>query len=268
MKASIQKRNNVKIIGQGQPMIFAHGFGCDQNMWRQLYPAFAETYQIVLFDYVGHGQSDVSAYNAERYSSLDGYAQDVLDICETLELRDVIFVGHSVSAMIGMLASFRQPELFKRQIMVGPSPCYLNKPGYVGGFDEQDIHDLLNMMEANYMGWANQLAPAIMGNPDRAELGQELVTSFCSTDPIIVRQFAEVTFRSDNRADLHKMRVPSLILQCQSDIIAPLEVGEYLHDQMALSSFQLMEATGHCPHLSSPLETAMHIQKYLQNQLN
>lgn len=266
MTGSILKRNNVTVIGQGKPMVFAHGFGCGKNMWRQLYPAFAGHYQIILFDYVGSGNSDLSAYNQERYSSLNGYAQDVLEISEALALRDAIFVGHSVSGMIGMLASFKQPERFSNIIMVGPSPCYLNKPDYEGGFEEQDIDDLLETMEANYMGWANSLAPAVMGRPDKPELGVELASSFCSTDPIIARQFAEVTFRSDNRADLHKMTIPSLILQCQADIIAPVSVGEYLRAQMPLSTLQIMEATGHCPHLSSPDETTALIQGYLRNQ--
>jgi sigma-B regulation protein RsbQ len=262
-RTSILHRNNVKIIGQGQPIIFAHGFGCDQNMWRYIYPAFADHYQTILFDYVGSGKSDLSAYNPERYSSLNGYVQDVLELCETLDLRDIIFVGHSVSSMIGMLASINKPDLFSRIVMVGPSPCYLNKAGYEGGFEEEDINALLETMEANFIGWATQMAPPIMGHPDQKELGDELTSSFCSTDPVIACQFATLTFRADNRADLQKMRTPSLILQCQQDIIAPFAVGEYLYEHMPLSTLHVMEATGHCPHLSSPDETITLIQNYL-----
>lgn len=248
-------------------MLFAHGFGCDQNMWRYVYPAFASKYQTVLFDYVGCGKSDLSSYNPERYSSLNGYAQDVLEVCEALNLRDVIFVGHSVSSMIGLLASLKQPDRFAQLIMVSPSPCYINKPGYEGGFEEHDIDDLLETMDANYIGWANQLAPLIMGNPDRVELGEELSSSFCSTDPVIARQFAEVTFRSDNRADLPQVSIPSLILQCQDDIIAPLAVGQYLQEQLPFSTLRVMNATGHCPHLSCPTETITLLEAYLQDCL-
>jgi sigma-B regulation protein RsbQ len=204
-------RNNVKVGGRGtQPMLFAHGFGCDQNMWRFVAPAFAEDYRIVLFDYVGSGRSDVAAYDAERYASLDGYADDVLDVCHTLGLRDVVFVGHSVSAMVGVLAAKREPALFTDLVLIGPSPRYLNDaPDYVGGFERSDIDGLLETMDKNYIGWANYLAPAIMANPDRPELGQELNDSFCSTDPVIARRFAEATFFADNRADLAGVRVPS-----------------------------------------------------------
>lgn len=265
MNTSILQRNNVRILGEGPPIVFAHGFGCDQTMWRFVYPAFSKHYQVVLFDYVGAGGSDVTAYNLQRYSTLDGYAQDILDVLEALNLREVVFVGHSVSGMTGMLASLKRPDRFSRIIMVGPSPCYLNKPGYEGGFDDSDITDLLETMDANYMGWANYMGPAVMGRPDRPELNDELTDSFCSTDPVIARQFAEITFRSDNRADLSRMNTPSLILQCQSDIVAPLSVGEYLRDNMPLSTLRVMDATGHCPHLSSPDETITLIQEYLRS---
>lgn len=265
MNTAILKRNNVQVIGEGQPIVFAHGFGCDQNMWRFVYPAFVQHYRVVLFDYVGAGRSDLSAYNAQRYNTLDGYAQDVLDICEALDLQQVIFVGHSVSSMTGMIASLKQPQRFSRLVMLGPSPCYINKPDYEGGFDETDINDLLETMDANYIGWANYLAPAVMGRPDRTDLNEELTNSFCSTDPVIARQFAEVTFRSDSRSDLHRTTIPSLILQCQSDIVAPLSVGDYMHANMPMSTLRVMEATGHCPHLSSPEETVALIRDYLQS---
>jgi sigma-B regulation protein RsbQ len=259
-------RNNVKVFGRGtRPMLFAHGFGCDQNMWRYVTPAFEDDYRIVLFDYVGAGKSDLSAYDAERYSSLDGYAQDVLDVVEGLDLRDVIFVGHSVSSMIGVLAANRAPERFARLIMVGPSPRYINEaPDYVGGFERADIEGLLEMMDKNYLGWAQFLAPVIMKNEERPELAGELEESFCSTDPTIARQFAHVTFFSDNRADLAAVRVPSLIMQCSEDAVAPREVGEYLRRHLPESTMSVLKATGHCPHVSHPDETIRTIQEYLR----
>ena len=264
MNKNISLRNNVKSFGKGsQPMLFAHGFGCDQNMWRYITPAFEEDYRIILFDYVGAGKSDLSSYNPERYSSLQGYAQDVLDICEELDLSDVIFVGHSVSSMIGLLAAIEKPRCFSHIIMIGPSPCYINDGKYVGGFEQKDIEGLLETMERNYIGWANFLAPNIMGHKDRPELGQELTESFCSTDPVIAGQFAKATFFSDNRTDLAKLKTPSLILQCSEDIIAPLEVGNFLHGQLPNSTLKVMKATGHCPHMSEPEETILLIKDYL-----
>jgi sigma-B regulation protein RsbQ len=246
-------------------MLFAHGFGCDQNMWRFITPAFEDDYRIVLFDYVGSGRSDLTAYEAERYGSLDGYAQDVLDIIEALDLREVVFVGHSVSAMIGVLASIRAPERFDRLVMVGPSPRYLNDPpGYAGGFERQDIDGLLEMMEKNYIGWASFLAPVVVKNADRPELSRELEESFCSTDPVIARRFAEVTFYSDNRADLPLVRVPSLIMQCSDDALAPVEVGRYLEAHLPGSTYRQLRATGHCPHISHPEETIEVIKEYLR----
>lgn len=244
-------------------MLFAHGFGCDQNMWRYITPAFENDYKIILFDYVGAGRSDKNAYNQERYATLEGYAQDILEICEELQLRDVVFVGHSVSAMIGALAAIEAPHYFNRLVMVGPSPCYINNEGYKGGFDRKDIEGLLETMEKNYIGWANFLAPNIMGHKDRPELGEELTQSFCTTDPVIARQFAQATFFSDNRSDLNKVTVPSLILQCSEDIIAPLEVGAYLNKALPNSTLKIMKATGHCPHMSEPEETITLIKDYL-----
>jgi sigma-B regulation protein RsbQ len=264
MLSHVLDRNNVNIFGKGnQPLLFAHGFGCDQNMWRFVTPAFEDDYRIVLFDYVGSGKSDLAAYSPERYSDLHGYAQDVLDICEALKLTDVIFAGHSVSGVVGMLASIREPAYFDQLILVGPSPRYLNDPpDYIGGFERADIEGLLNMMEKNYMGWAHYLAPAV-GNPGQPELAQELEASFCSTDPEIARRFAEVTFFGDNRSDLPNVPVPSLILQCAQDLIAPVEVGHYLHAHLPQSTLRLMDATGHCPHLSHPEETIRAIKDYL-----
>jgi sigma-B regulation protein RsbQ len=258
-------RNNVKVFGKGaQPMLFAHGFGCDQNMWRFVTPAFEKDYRIVLFDYVGSGKSDLRAYSPERYGNLEGYTQDVLDVCDELDLKNIVFVGHSVSGVVGMLASIREPERFERLILVGPSPRYINEPpAYVGGFERADIVGLLDLMEKNYIGWANFLAPVVMKNPEQPGLTRELEESFCSTDPKIARRFAEATFFSDNRDDLQKVTIPSLIMQCSEDAIAPLEVGEYLQRHLPQSTLRVMRATGHCPHMSHPEETVQVIKEYL-----
>jgi sigma-B regulation protein RsbQ len=264
MISGVERRNNVVIRGHGtQPMLFAHGFGCDQTMWRFVTPAFENDYQVVLFDYVGSGKSDWSAYDPQRYSTLEGYARDVLDICQGLDLRDVIFVGHSVSSMVGVLAANQEPERFSDLVLIGPSPRYINDSGYVGGFERADIESLLDTMERNYLGWASFLTPVIMKNPDRPELTKELEASFCSTDPEIARRFAEATFYADNRADLSKVRLPSLVLQCSEDAIAPPEVGEYMHRHLNGSTFRVMEATGHCPHMSHPEETIRLMKEYL-----
>lgn len=261
----VVKRNNVKIFGKGQQvMLFVHGFGCDQNMWRFVTPAFEDEYKIIQFDYVGAGKSDIESYNIERYSSLQGYALDILDICDELHLKEVILVCHSVSSMVGLLAAIERPELFKNIIMIGPSPCYINDGDYIGGFEKSDIEELLQTMEKNYIGWANFLAPNIMGNVDRPELGNELAESFCSTDPVIARQFAKATFLSDNRKDLSKLKVPSLLLQCAEDIIAPVTVGKYLAENIPGSTLKFMKATGHCPHMSEPEETITLISQYLE----
>ncbi len=258
------KRNNVRIVGRGhRPMLLSHGFGCDQNMWRFVAPAFEDDYKVVLFDHVGAGQSDLAAYDREKYGSLDGYATDVLELCQELELSDVVFVGHSVSAMIGVLAAQRDPARFGALVLVAPSPRYLNDDGYEGGFSRQDIEELLDSLDSNYLGWSSAMAPAIMGNADRPELGEELTNSFCRTDPAIASQFARVTFFSDNRADLATIPCPTLILQCSDDIIAPKSVGDFIHAQMPGSVLVQLQATGHCPNLSAPAETVNAIRTFL-----
>jgi sigma-B regulation protein RsbQ len=244
-------------------MMLAHGFGCDQNMWRFVAPAFGTTHRLVLFDHVGAGHSELAAYDFDKYASLDGYVDDVLSICEELDLTDVVFVGHSVSAMIGVLAATRAPDRFGALVLIGPSPRYIDDDGYSGGFSRPDVDDLLGSLESNYLGWSSAMAPVIMGNPERPELGQELTNSFCRTDPAIARQFARVTFLSDNRADLARVRVPSLVLQCSDDVIAPEHVGRYVHEHIAGSTFRLLQARGHCPNLSAPAETVAAIQDFL-----
>jgi sigma-B regulation protein RsbQ len=244
-------------------MIFAHGFGCDQNMWRFVTPAFERDYRIVLFDYIGHGQSDISMYDAYRYATLDGYVSDVLEICAALAVAHGVFVGHSVSAMVGALACAREPERFDRLVMVGPSPRYINDTDYVGGFSAGDIDELLESLESNYLGWSSAMAPAIMGRPDRPELGEELANSFCRTDPAVARQFARTTFLGDNREDLARVPARTLILQCARDVIAPESVGEFVHDRVRDSVLVRMEATGHCPNLSAPDETIAAMKAFL-----
>ena len=246
-------------------MLFAHGFGCDQHMWRFVAPRFADRFRVVLFDHVGVGGSDLTAYDPERYSTLDGYADEVGEICRDLGLRDVVYVGHSVSAMIGVLAARRAPELFARLVLVGPSPRYVDDAadGYVGGFSEEDIAGLLESLESNYLGWSGAMAPVIMGNPDVPELGAELTESFCRTDPEIARRFARVTFLSDNRADLAEVTVPTLVLQCTQDVIAPMSVGAYVVEHMPDASLVVLDATGHCPNLSAPDATTAAIDAFV-----
>lgn len=265
MCSNVLTRNNVQVQGHGvQPLMFAHGFGCDQNMWRFLTPAFEEDFKILLFDHVGSGKSDLSAYDWQRHGKLQGFARDVVEICEVLDLKDVIFVGHSVGCMIGLLASLRRPELFTHFVLIGPSPCYVNHPPeYIGGFERSDIEELLSMMEKNYIGWASFFAPVVMQNQEMPELTQELAGSFCSTDPNTTLHFARTTFYADNRADLPQVQVPSLIMQCAEDVIAPIEVGQYVHAHLPRSTLHLMKATGHCPHMSHPIETINVIRDYL-----
>ena len=267
--ADVLVRNNVTDSGNpaGRPMLFAHGFGCDQNMWRFVAPRFEDAYRTVLFDYVGAGGSDLSAYDPQRYSTLEGYARDVLDVCEALDLTDVVFVGHSVSSMVGVLAAGVAPERFGTLVLIGPSPRYINEDDYVGGFTEDDIEDLLASLDSNYLGWSSVMAPVIMGNADRPELGAELTASFCRTDPEIQRRFARVTFLADNRQDLERVPgVPALVLQCSDDVIAPDTVGQYVHEHLDGSTLVKLHATGHCPNLSAPEETVAAIAAFLEGR--
>jgi sigma-B regulation protein RsbQ len=264
----VLQRHNVRLSGpeDGTPMLFVHGFGCDQNMWRYVAPRFEDEFRVVLFDLAGAGGADVGAYDVDRHSTLAGYADDVLEICAALDLEDVVFVGHSVSAMIGVLASLEEPERFSRLVLVGPSPRYIDDEGYTGGFTEQDIEELLESLDSNYLGWSSAMAPVIMGNPDRPELGGELTESFCRSDPAIAARFARVTFLSDNRADLPRVSTPTLVLQSRDDAIAPMAVGEYVRDAVPTSSFVVLDATGHCPNLSAPDETADAIAAFVRHR--
>jgi len=264
---SVKSRNNVRVAGSGPAtMMFAHGFGCDQNMWRLLAPAYQGRYRTVLFDLVGSGASDLGAYDQRKYGSLNGYADDVLEIVDEFAQGPVIFVGHSVSAMIGMLANIRQPDKFAAQVMIGPSPCYVNDNGYFGGFERKDIDGLLETLESNYLGWASTMAPAIMGAPEQPELGVELTNSFCRTDPEIAKHFARVTFLSDNRADVPRLTSPTLLVQCNEDLIAPMSVGQYLHEHLPDSTLRLIQNVGHCPHLSSPGPSTEAIDAFLSDR--
>lgn len=258
------QRNNVIIKGEAtQVMLFAHGFGCDQNMWRFVTPAFEEDYKVILFDHVGAGNSDLSAYSTEKYSQLEGYAADIVEICEEMELKDVIFVGHSVSSIIGMIASLQSPNLFKTLIMVSPSPSYINDGDYVGGFTKEQITELMDSLDNNHLGWSMTMAPVIMANPEHGELAEELSNSFCRSNPNIAKEFGRTTFFSDKRHLLPEITVPTLILQCSEDVIAPEEVGIYMHEKIKDSQLVLMEATGHCPNLSAPEETIAAMKAFL-----
>lgn len=260
----ILRRNNVHVRGQGpRTMLFAHGFGCDQHMWAPVAREFERDFRTVLFDYVGHGRSDHAAFDPKRYSDLHGFAEDVIEIGQALGIENGVFVGHSVSAMIGALASFRAPGMFADLVMVGPSPRYIDDAGYRGGFSKEQVEELLDFLDSNHLGWSSAMAPLIMGNPDRPELGQELENSFCNTDPAMARHFARVTFLSDNRSDLPRVQVRTLVLQCNDDVIAPVEVGEYVHANLPNSEYRLLNATGHCPNLSAPDEVVEAIRRFV-----
>lgn len=260
------RRLNAQVFGPADApvMLFAHGFGCDQNMWRLVAPAFEQDFRVVTFDLVGAGGSDLASYDPVRYGALSGYAADVIDLIEELGAQPVVFVGHSVSSMIGVLAAVERPELFERLVLVAPSACYIDDEGYVGGFSAADIDDLLESLESNYLGWSHAITPVIMANSDRPDLAQELDESFCRTDPDIARQFAAVTFRSDNRADLPKVSVPTLVLQCREDAIAPQSAGEHVRDNVPDSTYVVLDAVGHCPHLSAPEQTVAAIADFVR----
>ena len=250
---TILDRHNIHVVGRGSTdMIFAHGFGCDQNMWRLVTPAFEEKYRVIVFDLMGSGRSDSSQYDRKRYDTLEGHGRDVLAIAHEVARGPVVFVGHSVSAMIGMLATILEPERFSAQVMIGPSPCYINDGDYRGGFEREDIESLLDTLDSNYLGWASSMAPKIMGVPERPELGEELTNSFCRTDPEIAKHFARVTFSSDQRDDLAKSKVRTLVLQSSDDMIAPQFVGEYVAKTMPDARLRVIQNIGHCPHLSAP----------------
>lgn len=261
---SVFERHNINVLGSGsKTILLAHGYGCDQIMWRFLVPAFQDEYRLVLFDHVGAGKSDLAQYDRQKYGSLNGYAEDVLGIIDAVAGAPVVFVGHSVSAMIGVLAANMRSSAFEKLVLIGPSPCYINQGDYFGGFSRPDIDGLLQTLDENHLGWSRAMAPVIMKNQDRPELASELAESFCRTDPEIAKHFARVTFLSDNREDLPLVSVPSLVLQCSEDSIAPNAVGEFVHRNLPGSTLVKMQATGHCPHLSSPAETIQHIRDYL-----
>jgi len=263
----VVERHNVRVTGpkDGRPLVFAHGFGCDQHMWRHVAPAFEATHRIVLFDYVGAGGSK-APYDPDRYATLDGYAADVLEVVRGLDLHEVVFVGHSVSSMVGAVAQVEAPDLFEALVMVSPSPRYIDDPPYVGGFDEPAIRGLLDALRSNYLGWSASMAPMIVGNPERPELGEELTASFCRMDPAIAEGFARATFLSDYRDVLPRVSVPTLVLQCTDDVIAPVSVGEYVAGAVPRGELVLLDATGHCPNLSAPIETTDAIASFLQRQ--
>lgn len=258
-------RNNVKVIGTGsKTLMLAHGFGCDQNMWRFITPSLEKKFKIILFDYVGSGNSDLSQYDKERYSSLEGYAQDIIEIGEALQLSDTIFIGHSVSSIIGSLASIEAPKLFSSMIMICPSPCFLNfPPDYLGGFEKQDLQELLNLMDKNYIGWANYLAPLVMGETNPSEFTDELSSSFCSTDPVVAKGFAKATFLSDYRHILKDIKQPTLIFQSKNDSLASPEIGKFINENITNSELEIVEADGHCLHMTHPEPIIDSIFKYL-----
>ncbi|WP_158828054.1 alpha/beta fold hydrolase [Mucilaginibacter lacusdianchii] len=262
---NILSRNNVKVLGNGsQTILFAHGFGGDQNAWRYLIDAF-DDYSVVLFDFVGCGNSDFSAYSADKYKTLRGYAQDVLDVCEALNLKDAIFVGHSIASMIGLLAAVDQPSYFKKLVFLGPSPCYLNDSDYAGGINRHELDALFEVMDSNYQGWARSMAPAVMGNADRPELGEGFAKDWTDCDPEIARNFVRATFLSDNRRYLPELKVPSLSIICEEDVLASADAIQYIKDHTPANSVVRLNANGHCPHLSAPQEVIKAIKNFIAN---
>jgi len=260
------KRYNVKVTGTGsQPVLFAHGMGCDQRVWNYLFPSFEKNYKVIRFDFIGSGGSDISSYDIQKHSSLRGYAEDILEICESLNLQNIIFVGHGVSSMIGMLASISNPQLFSKLIMIAPSACLLNDRDYLGGFDKNELEEVLAIMEENYLGWAKLFSPRVMANPERPLLAKELEDRLCTSDPGITKKFARVSFFSDNRSDLSLVRISTLILQSKEDILAPEFAGRYLHQNIRGSKLKIMKAKGHCPHISEPEETITLMQEFLED---
>ena len=261
---NVLKRNNVTVLGEGNKvLLFAHGFGCDQKAWKYIQNFFTENYKLVLLDFVGAGKSDLSYYNPEKYASLDGYVNDIIEICDALDLRNAIFIGHSVSCMIGALASIKRPDIFEKLVFIGPSPCYINAGDYIGGFDQETIDSLLEVMEEDYISWAKSIAPSIMNSKNGNELTSELSDSFCAIDPIIAKQFARVTFLSDNKEDLPFIPIRSLTIQCSDDMIAPLAVGQYIHAKTPNNTLRVLDVHGHCPHMSHPTETFNAIKSFL-----
>ncbi|MFD2786803.1 alpha/beta fold hydrolase [Hymenobacter rubripertinctus] len=260
----IRKRHDVHVLGSGsRTLLFVNGFGCDQTIWHYLTPALSGQFRLVLFDHVGAGMSDVTAYEPAKYSSLEGYAQDVVDICRELDLSNVTLVGHSVGAMIGMLAAIAEPALFEQLLFLCPSPCYVNEGSYHGGFERQDIQDMLAFMDQDFVGWADEFAPFVMGNPDQPALAAGLLHSFCRNDPTIAKRFARVTFLSDNRADVGRCHTPCLLVQCARDLIAPLEVGSFLAARLPTARLITLPVSGHCPHVSAPTETLEALEAYM-----
>ncbi|VVM97035.1 Sigma factor SigB regulation protein RsbQ [Pseudomonas fluorescens] len=260
----LQHRNNVKVMGEGPAtLVFSHGFGCDQTMWRYLVDHFTARFKVVLYDLVGAGQSDLGAYDREKYNSLNGYAQDLGEIIDRFASGPVIVVGHSVSAMIAALADRQSPGKIAGHVMIGPSPCYIDSDDYVGGFKLEDIHSLLDTLDSNYLGWSSTMAPVIMGAPGQPALGEELTNSFCRTEPDIAKQFARVTFMSDNRQDIAGLTTPTLILQSTDDLIAPIAVGEYMRAILPNSTLCLVDNVGHCPHMSVPTACSEAMDNFL-----
>lgn len=260
-----QQRHNVRRSGQPgrRAVVFAHGYGCDQQVWRQVAPAFEADHEVLLFDYAGCGGAELAAYDVQRHATLLGHAQDLIELVEAAGLEQPVLVAHSVSTMIGVVAARLRPQLFSALALVAPNPCYLNRPGYVGGFEADDIDELLDTLDSNYFSWARMMAPVIMGNADRPELGQALANSFCSTNPAVARHFAHVTFLADHRADLAEVQPPCLLLQCTDDALAPLAVGDYLQQQLPRAELHRLAATGHCPHLSAPQETTDVLRRFI-----
>ncbi|TVT38334.1 alpha/beta hydrolase [Hymenobacter setariae] len=260
----IIKRNNVRLIGEGsQTLLFCNGFGCSQQIWRYLSTPLANRYRVVLFDYVGTGDSDLGAYNWQEYSTLKRYAQDVVEICRVLELHEVVLIGHSVGATIAMLAAGQAPGYFAKCVLLTASPCYLNKPGYYGGLTLEDVNQLFALLDVDQNSWANLFSGMLIAPEHAPTIGEELASYFCNLDSNVARHFARVAFLADNRADVSQLQLPTLLLQCADDAIAPTEVSTFLMEHLPQATLTTLPAVGHCPHLSAPLETMAAIEAFL-----
>lgn len=265
--ASVIEQNNVTQSGidNGPAMIFVHGFGCDQSMWREVAPKFAEGHRVITYDLTGMGQSDLSAYDPHRYGDLRAHAEDLRGIVDALRLDEVVLVGHSVGATIALLAAIEVPEKISRLVLISPSPCFVDDAvsSYRGGFSREDLEGLIAFLDENHMGWSAQMAPTIVGQPEGAVATDELTQSFCRTDPKIAQHFARVTFLSDERKAFEHATRPSLILHCKHDALVPMEVAEWMKDRTPMVTLELLDATGHCPHMTVPHDVVAAMQTYL-----
>ncbi len=258
------RKNNVSISGSGsKTLVFVHGYGCDQSMWRFVAPQFELSHRVVLYDLTGMGQSDLSEYDFKAYRTLQRHADDLTAILEDLEVSDGVLIGHSVGATIACLAALKCPERISALALVAPSPSFMNDAAYTGGFDREALEGLVNLMDENFLGWTSRVTPTIAGEDRAGETAAELTQSFCRTDPAIAKHFGRITFLADHRADMKRVEAPAAIIQCTDDALAPVDVGVWLSENMKRGTLKFIEATGHCPHMTEPAKTTEAIREFL-----